>query len=641
MLQRGQGPYGSDEQRAFVPLSSLLIRLATISTLTLTITIAAVLPGGAQVPAKKTVASAADLPRFTYPLAIAPSVLIQSDAPVFDAFAAKVLTDIDGVLAGYDIEDHATLRGLLEEQLELQLLSGTEDAAALSTADQMRALVDKPDAKLLSGLSVRATVAARTQTHATAGDAYLAAFGAHFSAALAPLPWPVVGSALKELKTTYELLTPALLVGQVAGTIDPAAAQSHSVSGETAATIIRMRYYVNIFLPQRVPAVAALSALIAQHTVQKPDIWTAREVTLGAADKLTPVRIAVWDSGSDVTLFPKQLYTDLAPAAADPHGLAFDLLGFKTHGDLYPLTPEQRASYPAAVKFLAGYSDLQESIDSPAAAEMKQQVAALAPAAVTPYFQNLNLMSIYSHGTHVAGIALRGNPAARLVVARVTFDYRSIPLPLTEELARREAGNYQKYVDYFRAHHVRVVNMSWGGTPAGIEDGLEKNNLGKDAGERKTMAANLFAIERAGMYAALKSAPEILFVCAAGNGDSNNGFEQVIPASLELPNLLVAGAVDQAGDETSFTSYGKTVLVDADGYQVESYVPGGTRLRLSGTSMAAPNVANLAGKLIALKPALTPVQTIALIRAGATTTSDGRRHNIDPKRSVALLRQRR
>jgi subtilisin family serine protease len=107
-----------------------------------------------------------------------------------------------------------------------------------------------------------------------------------------------------------------------------------------------------------------------------------------------------------------------------------------------------------------------------------------------------------------------------------------------------------------------------------------------------------------------------------------------------LPNLLVVGAVDQAGDETSFTSYGKTVLVDADGYHVESTIPGGARVKLSGTSMSSPNVVNLAGKLIALDPALTPVQTIDLIRRGATPSSDGRRHNIDPKRSVQLLRHR-
>jgi subtilisin family serine protease len=188
---------------------------------------------------------------------------------------------------------------------------------------------------------------------------------------------------------------------------------------------------------------------------------------------------------------------------------------------------------------------------------------------------------------------------------------------------------------------VRVVNMSWGGAPSGIEDALEKNNIGRDASERKAMAVKLFAIERAGLYAALKSAPDILFVCAAGNANSDSGFEQTIPASFDLPNLLVAGAVDGAGDETSFTSYGKTVLVDADGYQVESLVPGGKRLRFSGTSMAAPAVTNLAGKLIALDPALTPVQTIGLIRRGATPTADGRRHNIDPKRSVALLQRER
>ena len=89
------------------------------------------------------------------------------------------------------------------------------------------------------------------------------------------------------------------------------------------------------------------------------------------------------------------------------------------------------------------------------------------------------------------------------------------------------------------------------------------------------------------------------------------------------------GAVNQAGDETSFTSYGETVLVDADGYNVDSYVPGGARLKLSGTSMASPNVVNLAAKLFALDPSLTPAEAIELIKAGASTSEDGRRHLMD------------
>ena len=70
---------------------------------------------------------------------------------------------------------------------------------------------------------------------------------------------------------------------------------------------------------------------------------------------------------------------------------------------------------------------------------------------------------------------------------------------------------------------------------------------------------------------------------------------------------------------------------------LSSFVPGGARLQLSGTSMASPNVVNLAAKLFALDPSLTPQQVIALIKQGATTSEDGRRHLIDEKRSVALL----
>lgn len=78
-------------------------------------------------------------------------------------------------------------------------------------------------------------------------------------------------------------------------------------------------------------------------------------------------------------------------------------------------------------------------------------------------------------------------------------------------------------------------------------------------------------------------------------------------------------------------------MVHANGYEVDSYLPGGTRMKLSGTSMASPNVANLAAKLFTLDPTLTPPQVIELIRKSATTSVDGRRHLIDPKAAVVLL----
>jgi subtilisin family serine protease len=416
-------------------------------------------------------------------------------------------------------------------------------------------------------------------------------------------------------------------------------AKSHQLSNDLAWGLIGARVRLKRVLPLRESTIKVLTADVAANNVQKPDIWADRDVTLTSADKLTPVNVAIWDSGSDLALFSDRVLTDPNPTpTTDPNDIAFDLKGFPDHGYLLHLTDDQLKQYPGMRDELKGLSDLELSIDSPEATALKQKLAAMKPADVPAFIEQLEMFAIYSHGTHVAGIASRGNPAVRLAVARITFDYHNVPLAPSEELSRRAAEDHQKYVDWFKKNHIRVVNMSWGGGPQDYESALEKNGMGKDAADRKAMAAKLFAIEREGLYNAIKNAPEILFICAAGNADSNSSFNEVIPSSFKLPNLLVVGAVDQAGDEASFTSYGPTVLVDANGYQVESVIPGGSKIRMSGTSMASPNAVNLAAKLIALDPKLTPEKTIHLMVEGATPSADGRRHNLNPKRSVELLK---
>jgi len=237
----------------------------------------------------------------------------------------------------------------------------------------------------------------------------------------------------------------------------------------------------------------------------------------------------------------------------------------------------------------------------------------------------------------VAGIAARGNPAIRLAYSRMTYDTGNPHMPPTDQLVRDEVAAYAASVQWFKGHHIRVVNMSWWDTPSTYEKDLADNGIGKDNAERKQLARHYFEMERDGLYAALKGEPEILFVTIAGNNNADNAFEEVIPSSFRLPNLIVAGAVDQAGDETNFTSYGENVLVHANGQAVESVVPGGAKVKMTGTSMAAPQVTNLAAKLLAIDPRLSPEQLIALIRNGADNSEDGRRHLMNPRRSIELL----
>ena len=188
-------------------------------------------------------------------------------------------------------------------------------------------------------------------------------------------------------------------------------------------------------------------------------------------------------------------------------------------------------------------------------------------------------------------------------------------------------------VAYLKQWGVRVVNMSFGGSPSDYGALLPMNAEGGTPEERRALARRYFDIGSNAFRTAISNAPDILFVAAAGNANSDSRFNEFVPGSIDLPNIIAVGAVDRAGDEATFTSFGK-VDVYANGVEVESVVPGGDRQKWSGTSMAAPQVANLAAKLFARYPALTVAQARQLILDGTDV------RQVSKGRTIRLLSEK-
>ena len=596
---------------------------------------------------KKTVVRTIDeLPLFHYPVQASVAEWVANDT-LFMQLAKQVKIDQEKILRHYQIEDSSAQKRIYYTLLNVAMLEKDHDRV-LSLIEKLRSIEKKPADRMVTGLILESMTRAKIAAGET-GD-YREQFRRILTEQTDSLPWTVVHRQIIALKGRLELWNANLLSGTYESQIQPSVDKTGELSGEQAAILVSLKVYLQELAPLQDDAIAVLEPLIQSHASDKPDIWKERSIALSEKDEAQPIVIGIWDTGVDASVFPKRMFINRRERADgldndgngfvdDIHGIAYNLQEDKSTDLLLPISSEQRKKLPLIKQDVKGLLDLLAGIDSPQSSQLKKKIAELQKHEVQVFQEETNLFALYVHGTHVAGIAVKDNPFARILIARVSFDYHTIQQPFSIELAQTAARNYCETVRYFQLNGVRVVNVSWGLSFSEIERNLESNGIGGSQKERRELARKIFAVYRDGLYQALQSAPEILFLTAAGNTNSDVAFDEFIPSAFDLPNLLTVAAVDQAGEPTSFTSFGKSVDLYANGFEIESTIPGGDVLVFSGTSMAAPQVTNLAAKLLALDPALTTADLLSLILTGADQKNGGKVPLINPAESCRLLKE--
>lgn len=215
-----------------------------------------------------------------------------------------------------------------------------------------------------------------------------------------------------------------------------------------------------------------------------------------------------------------------------------------------------------------------------------------------------NSDNLHQHGTHVTGIigAVGNNGVG---VTGVSWTVSLLPLRFLDASNRGATSNavlalnyatmmksrYQAtladpgLVDGSAGANVRVANNSWGGATSG------------STALRDAISAQASA--------------DILFVAAAGNGDSrgrgnDNDAQAFFPANYELDNVLSVAASTDQDELAPFSNFGaRSVDLAAPGVGIVSTNPGGQYGSLNGTSMAAPHVSGVAALIASLSPDAT------------------------------------
>lgn len=364
----------------------------------------------------------------------------------------------------------------------------------------------------------------------------------------------------------------------------------------------------------------AAAAAQAQDNPSPSGFWPARDAAIEADANATKVRIAIWDSGVDTSLFADRL-----ARGTDGEVLLRGYDAFKNRQDTaMAVLPDGMLERQRELNgILQALDDRDSGVDSPAAREISARMKSQTPAEAAVFDADLGRWSGYVHGTGVADIALAGNPNAEIIVARMEWWHGSPPVPCwSRELGDREAESIRDQLQFLVGNGARVVNMSWGRAERAYLSNLEECFPGMPEAERLELARYTVGAIRAVLIDGMKAAPDVLFVGAAGNAGSD--MKTANPATLfDLPNFLLVGAVDRNGAATDWTNTGPEVTLYANGDRVPARLPGGEPSFPSGTSMATPVVVNAAAKVLAVNPRLTGAELRALLERTATPNATG------------------
>ncbi len=244
------------------------------------------------------------------------------------------------------------------------------------------------------------------------------------------------------------------------------------------------------------------------------------------------------------------------------------------------------------------------------------------------FIKEMGIFGNFVHGTHVAGIAAKDSDAKILAVKLIPTEVKlpfgnkadgvsnarlKIVKKLLAVLAVQQMVMLEEIGFYISSHGATVANGSFG-TGYNQAIMIVSKLMKKGTAEQKHEATIYFldALIREGQKM-MTAAPNTLYVFAAGNDGVNNDIYPTSPANIKADNSITVAATMDRLRIAVFSSYGMMVDVAAPGVTIESAIPGGEYLRVSGTSQAAPYVANVAGQIRDANPALTPKETKEII----------------------------